>query len=41
MNWRDYLDWGRLPTIFCPGCGLGIGLRAILESFAELNWKRE
>ena len=41
MNWRDYLDWERLPTIFCPGCGLGIGLRAILESFAELNWKRE
>lgn len=35
MNWRDYLDFKKLPTIFCAGCGLGIGLRAILEAFAE------
>ncbi|MDI6861691.1 MAG: thiamine pyrophosphate-dependent enzyme [Caldisericia bacterium] len=37
MNWRDYLDLKKLPTIFCPGCGLGVGLRAILEAFAEEN----
>ncbi|MCX8095518.1 MAG: thiamine pyrophosphate-dependent enzyme [Caldisericia bacterium] len=35
MNWRDFLDLSKLPTIFCAGCGLGIGLRAILEAFAE------
>lgn len=41
MNWRDYLDLEKLPTIFCAGCGLGIGLRAILEAFCEENLKKE
>jgi 2-oxoglutarate ferredoxin oxidoreductase subunit beta len=41
MNWRDYLDFSKLPTIFCPGCGLGVGLRAILEAFSEENLKKE
>jgi len=41
MSWKDYLDYSKLPTIFCPGCGLGIGLRAILQSFSDLNIKKE
>ncbi|MBC7194750.1 MAG: 2-oxoacid:ferredoxin oxidoreductase subunit beta [Caldisericia bacterium] len=41
MNWRDYLDFSKLPTIFCAGCGLGVGLRAILEAFAEKNLERD
>lgn len=41
MNWKDYLNLSQLPTIFCPGCGLGIGLRAILNALADLNYKKE
>ncbi|MGB9843686.1 MAG: 2-oxoacid:ferredoxin oxidoreductase subunit beta [Caldisericia bacterium] len=41
MTYKDYLDYSKLPTIFCPGCGLGIGLRAILQTFSDLNLKKE
>lgn len=41
MSYKDYLDYSKLPTIFCPGCGLGIGLKAILQAFSDLNIKKE
>jgi len=40
MSWKDYLDYSKLPTIFCPGCGIGIGLRAILQSIVRFKYKK-
>lgn len=36
-NYRDYLQKNQLPTMWCPGCGDGIILRAYTEALAELD----
>lgn len=36
-NYRDYLQQNQLPTMWCPGCGDGIILRAYTEALAELD----
>ncbi len=36
-----YLKTGVLPHMWCPGCGIGVMLGALLRSFEELNYKRE
>jgi len=35
---RSYYKDGALPTIYCPGCGIGIILKAIISAFDELNF---
>ena len=37
---REYLAENRLPTIWCPGCGNGIVLKAIAGAFADLGLDR-
>lgn len=36
-----YFKAFRLPTIYCPGCGIGLALKAMLSAFYQLgmNWK--
>jgi len=41
LTYRDYLVESRLPTIWCPGCGNGIVLKAILKAFADLGLDRK
>lgn len=41
---KTYLDWIRtdfFPTAFCPGCGHGIILRAIVKALDELNLEQD
>lgn len=33
----DFLRLERLPDIWCPGCGNGVALRALLEAIEQLN----
>ena len=35
--YREYLAEEKLPTIWCPGCGNGTVLRALLQAFAALK----
>ena len=37
LTYLDYLAAHKLPTIWCPGCGNGIVLKAILKAFADLG----
>jgi len=39
-NYMDYLAVSKLPTIWCPGCGNGIVLKAIVRAFADLGLDR-
>ena len=36
-----YLKNGVLPHMWCPGCGVGVMLGALLRSFEELGYERE
>lgn len=38
---RRYLKDGALPHMWCPGCGIGVMLRACLRSFEALGWRNE
>ncbi|MDI9369385.1 MAG: 2-oxoacid:ferredoxin oxidoreductase subunit beta [Synergistaceae bacterium] len=40
-RYMDYLVTRKLPTIWCPGCGNGIVLKAILHAFADLGLDRK
>jgi 2-oxoglutarate ferredoxin oxidoreductase subunit beta len=40
LTYRDYLIKERLPVFWCPGCGNGNILGAILRSFAELELQK-
>ena len=35
---RSYYKKEALPTIYCPGCGIGIILKAIISAFKDLNY---
>jgi 2-oxoglutarate ferredoxin oxidoreductase subunit beta len=36
-----YLRTGKLPHIWCPGCGHGIILGAIVKSFDKIGWEKD
>jgi len=40
-TYLDYLDENALPLMWCPGCGDGTILKALLGAFATLGLKRE
>lgn len=40
-SFREYLATHRLPHVWCPGCGHGVILKAILLALAELDVPRE
>lgn len=41
MKYKEYLAWKRLPHLWCPGCGNGIALKALLLALAEMGLKHE
>lgn len=38
---EDYLRMNRLPHIWCPGCGHGIALSALLRAIDKLNYEKD
>jgi len=41
MKGEKYLNPSRIPSIWCPGCGNGIILHAVLATLEDLNIKQE
>jgi 2-oxoglutarate ferredoxin oxidoreductase subunit beta len=40
-NAREYLRANALPSVWCPGCGNGVAVKALLEAVATLGWQKE
>ncbi len=40
-GYLDYLDQAAMPHMWCPGCGDGNILKALLDAFAALGYRRE
>lgn len=38
---QQYLKDGVMPHMWCPGCGIGVMLRACLRSFEELGYRNQ
>lgn len=36
-----YLRMDRMPHMWCPGCGIGITVKAMLQAFDDVGWKPE
>jgi 2-oxoglutarate ferredoxin oxidoreductase subunit beta len=41
MSYKDFLKLERFPTTWCPGCGIGLVMKAVAELFLELGFSRE
>lgn len=41
MSYKEYLAQDKFPTIWCPGCALGLVLKEAAEAFNTLGWKKE
>jgi 2-oxoglutarate ferredoxin oxidoreductase subunit beta len=39
--YRDYLRPNALPSVWCPGCGNGVIVKALLETVHELGWQKD
>ena len=39
--YEDYLRNEKLPLLWCPGCGDGIVLKAIIRAIHKLGWKKD
>ena len=37
----DYLRANKLPHIWCPGCGDGIIVGAMIRAIAKMGWSRD
>ncbi|MFH1637832.1 MAG: thiamine pyrophosphate-dependent enzyme, partial [Candidatus Woesearchaeota archaeon] len=37
MSWIELIRQERMPTVWCPGCGLGILLTQVAKAFEELG----
>jgi len=40
-DYRPYLRPNALPTVWCPGCGNGIIVKALIEAIHEVGWRKE
>ncbi len=38
LRFADLLRAEHIPHMWCPGCGIGIVLKSMLEAFEELDW---
>lgn len=38
---QDYLRTNKMPNIWCPGCGTGIVLGAVVRAIANMGYKRD
>jgi 2-oxoglutarate ferredoxin oxidoreductase subunit beta len=41
FNYKEYLRVEKLPHIWCPGCGHGIVLKAMIRAIASLGWEKD
>lgn len=41
MSYKDFLKLERFPTTWCPGCGIGLVMKAVAELFEELGFSRD
>lgn len=39
-NIDKYIKQSTLPTYWCPGCGMGVALNAMLHGIDSMNWKQ-
>ncbi len=37
MSWKDIIKQERMPTLWCPGCGLGMLLTQVAKAFDEMG----
>ena len=40
-DYRTYLRSNALPSVWCPGCGNGVIVKALVEAVSELGWKKD
>lgn len=38
---RDYIRKNALPSVWCPGCGNGVIVKALLEAVQTVGWERD
>ncbi len=41
FDYLPYLREAKLPHMWCPGCGVGIVVKAMIRAFVDLEWKPE
>ena len=41
FDYNKYLRGGKLPHIWCPGCGYGIILKALIRAIDGLGWSKD
>ena len=41
MNYKDYVKWERMPTTWCPGCGIGIIFKQLTFALGKMDVRRE
>jgi 2-oxoglutarate ferredoxin oxidoreductase subunit beta len=41
VPYEEYLRTARIPHIWCPGCGHGIALKAMVRAIDQLGWKKD
>lgn len=39
IRYENFLRMNHLPHMWCPGCGIGITVKAMLSAFEEVGWK--
>lgn len=40
-NYEEFIRQGRLPHIWCPGCGYGIIMKSMIRAIAEMGWTKD
>ncbi len=40
MNYKDYVKWDKIPTTWCPGCGIGIIFKQLVFTLARMEIPR-
>ena len=40
-EYRTYLRSNGLPSVWCPGCGNGVIVKAMIEAVSELDWRKD
>ncbi len=41
FDYTPYIRKDKFPNIWCPGCGIGILMKAIIRAVHKMGWKRE
>jgi 2-oxoglutarate ferredoxin oxidoreductase subunit beta len=41
MNYKDYVKWEKIPTTWCPGCGIGIIFKQLVFTLTKMEIPRE